>query len=67
MELEQRALIKYLRFKGLKLFHIHHELIFTFAEKAHTLVSRKHWIHELKTGEQFSQTNTDQGNFDWPS
>jgi hypothetical protein len=59
MELEQRLLIKYLRFKGLKLFDIHYELGLTFGEEAYTLASVRHWIHELKTGEQFSQTKTD--------
>jgi hypothetical protein len=49
MEFEQCILMKYLRFKKLKIFDIHHEFILTFGEKVCTFASVKHWIHELKT------------------
>jgi hypothetical protein len=62
MQPEQCALIKYLRFKQLKLLDIHHEFLFIFGEKMYTIVSVKHWIHELKTGEQSSQTKINQEN-----
>jgi hypothetical protein len=63
MQPEQRDLIKYLRFKWLILFDIHHELLFIFGEEMYTIVSVKHWIHELKTGEQSSQTKIKQEDF----
>jgi hypothetical protein len=49
-EAEQRVIIKFLRFKGMKLRHIHHEFTLVFDEEAYTLASVKRWIHELKTG-----------------
>jgi hypothetical protein len=50
MEVEQRVIIKFLRFKGMKLRDIHHELTLVFGEEAYTFASVKRWIHELKTG-----------------
>jgi transposase len=50
MEVEQRVIIKFLRFKGMKLRDIHHELTLAFGGEAYTLASVKHWIHELETG-----------------
>jgi hypothetical protein len=49
MEVEQCVIIKFLRFKGMKLRDIHHELTEVFGEEAYTLASIKRWIHELKT------------------
>jgi hypothetical protein len=34
----------------MKLLDIHHEFTFAFREEVYTLVSIKHWIHELRTG-----------------
>jgi hypothetical protein len=34
MEVEQRVIIKFLRFKGMKLRDIHHKFILAFGEKA---------------------------------
>jgi hypothetical protein len=51
MEVEQRVIIKFLRFKRMKLRDIHHELTLIFSEEAYTLASVNHWIYELKTGQ----------------
>jgi hypothetical protein len=50
MEIEQRMIIKFLRFKRMKLHDIHHELTLVFDEEAYTFASVKRWIHELKIG-----------------
>jgi hypothetical protein len=50
MDVEQRVSIQVLRFKGIKLRDIHHELTLVFDEEAYTFASVKPWIHELKTG-----------------
>jgi hypothetical protein len=50
IDLKQCIIIKFLRFKWIKLLDIHHELTLSFNREAYTLASIKHWIHELKTG-----------------
>jgi hypothetical protein len=50
MEVGQRVIIKFLKFKRMKLRDIHHKLTRVFDEEAYTLVSVKRWIYELKTG-----------------
>jgi hypothetical protein len=50
MEVEQRVIIKFLRFKGIKLHDIQHKLTLVFGEEVYALSSIKCWIHELKTG-----------------
>jgi hypothetical protein len=50
MEVKQRVMIKFLRFKGIKLVDIHHELTKIFGEEAYALPRVKYWIHQLKTG-----------------
>jgi hypothetical protein len=50
MEVEQRVIIKFFRFKGMKLVDIYHELIEVFGEEAYALLRVKYWIHQLKTG-----------------
>jgi hypothetical protein len=45
---EQRVLIKYVRFKRVKLFYIYRELIFTFGEERATHASAKHRFHEIQ-------------------
>jgi hypothetical protein len=50
MEVEQRVIIKFLRFKRMKLFDILHELTGIFGEEAYALPRVKSWIHRLKTG-----------------
>jgi hypothetical protein len=42
MEFEQRVLIKYLRFKGLKLSDIYDKLVFTFDDEVYTFASAEH-------------------------
>jgi hypothetical protein len=49
-EVERRVIIKFLRFKGMKLVDIHHELTEIFGEEAYALTRVKYWIHQLKTG-----------------
>jgi hypothetical protein len=49
MEVGQRVIIKFLKFKRMKLRDIHHKLTRVFDEEAYTLASIKRWIHELKT------------------
>jgi hypothetical protein len=49
MEVEQRVIIKFLRFKRMKLCDIHYQLTLVFGEEAYTLASVKRSIHELKT------------------
>jgi hypothetical protein len=51
MNLESRFVIKFLRFKRIKLLLIHHKLTLAFGEEAYPLASIKHWIHESNTGE----------------
>jgi hypothetical protein len=64
MEAEQRVIIKFLRFKGMKLVDIHHELTKVFAEAAYSLRRVKYWIHELKTGRIIMTDDVLPG---WPS
>jgi hypothetical protein len=49
MEVEQRVIIKFLRFKGTKLRDIQQKLTLVFGEEVYALASIKRWIHELKT------------------
>jgi transcriptional antiterminator len=49
MEGEQRLIIKILRFKGMKLVNIHHELTEVFGEETYALPRVKYWINQLKT------------------
>jgi hypothetical protein len=49
-EVEQRVIIKFLRFKGMKLVYIHHELIQVFGEEVYALPRVRYWIHQLKIG-----------------
>jgi hypothetical protein len=42
MEIEQRILIKYLRFKGMKLFDTGHKFVLAFDKKAYIYASVKH-------------------------
>jgi hypothetical protein len=44
------VIIKFLRFKGIKLIDIHHESTKVFGEEAYALPRVKYWIHQLKTG-----------------
>jgi hypothetical protein len=50
MDVQQSVIIRFLRFQGIKLRDIHHELTLVFGEEAYTLASIKRWIHELTTG-----------------
>jgi hypothetical protein len=52
VSVEQRVIIKFLRFKEIELRDIQSELTLVLDEKAYTLVSVKRWIHELKKVEQ---------------
>jgi hypothetical protein len=45
MEVEQRVIIKFFRFKGMKLVDIHHELTEFFGEEACELPRVKYRIH----------------------
>jgi hypothetical protein len=49
MELEQRAIIRYLHFKRMKIVEIWCELTPCFADDARTPASGKHLVHEFKT------------------
>jgi hypothetical protein len=61
IEVEQRVIIKFLRFKGMKLVDIHHELPEVFREEAYTLPRVKYWIHQLKTGRTIKTDNMRSG------
>jgi hypothetical protein len=50
MEVEQRMIIKFLKFKRMKLVDIHQERTEVFGEKMHALPRVKYWIRQLKTG-----------------
>jgi hypothetical protein len=50
MNVEQRVIIKFLRFKRMKLVDIHYELTIAFSEEVYTLTSVRYLIHELKIG-----------------
>jgi hypothetical protein len=61
MEVEQRVIIKFLRFKEMKLRDIHHQFTLAFGEEAYTLASLKRWMHELKTGRTILTDDTRSG------
>jgi hypothetical protein len=61
MEVAQRAIIKFLPSKGVKLRDIHDKLTLIFGENAYTLVSAKRWIHELKAGRTIMTDDTQAG------
>jgi hypothetical protein len=50
MEVERHVIIKFLRFKGMKLVDIHHGLTEIFGEQACAFPRVRYWIHQLKTG-----------------
>jgi hypothetical protein len=50
MKVEQRVIIKFFRFKRMKLVDIHHEFTEVFGEEAYALPRVKYSIHQLKTG-----------------
>jgi hypothetical protein len=46
-EIEKGVMIKFIRFKEMKLCDIRHEPTLAFGEKAYTPASARRWIHEL--------------------
>jgi hypothetical protein len=50
MDLEQRHVIWFRHFKGLKLDAIAAELVETYGPEAHAKPSIKYWIHQIKLG-----------------
>jgi hypothetical protein len=50
MELEQRATIKYLHFKKMKIAEIHRKLRSCLTENAYAPASFRHWAHEFRIG-----------------
>jgi hypothetical protein len=50
MDVEQRVIIKFLRFKRMKLVDIHHQLHEVFGEETYAFPRAKYWTHQLETG-----------------